>query len=129
MISGRPYSSFLGKEKPELPWNTICFAISMNREELYKRINQRVDSMMDQGLESEVRTLLPFRGYQALQTVGYRELFDYFDSKTGLSAAVSAIKQHTRNFAKRQITWFRNQGDYQFMMAGEIRDTVARLKG
>jgi len=128
MSSGRPYSSFLGKQKPELPWKANSFALSMNREELYTRINQRVDRMMEQGLEAEVRSLLPFREHQARQTVGYRELFDYFDGRTGLTESVESIKQHSRNFAKRQITWFRNQGEYQFMSAREIKETVLKLK-
>lgn len=128
MSSGRPYSSFLGKQKPKPPWNVMCFAVCMDRQELYRRINQRVDHMMEQGLEAEVRSLIPYREHQALQTVGYRELFDYFDGRTGLREAVDSIKQHTRNFAKRQMTWFRNQGNYQLLSAGEIKETVLKLK-
>jgi tRNA dimethylallyltransferase len=79
----------------------------MDRQKLYDRINQRVDLMMDAGLLEEVRTLLPYRDKNALRTVGYQELYDYLDGKCSLEQAVEKIKQNTRNFAKRQLTWFR----------------------
>ena len=85
--------------------------ISLPREILYQRINERVDKMMDEGLEEEAKTVYPFKELTALQTVGYKELFDYFDCILTREAAVEKIKQHTRNYAKRQITWFKRYVD------------------
>lgn len=85
--------------------------LSLPREMLYQRINERVDKMMDEGLEEEAKTVYPFKELTALQTVGYKELFDYFDGILTREAAVEKIKQHTRNFAKRQITWFKRYVD------------------
>jgi tRNA dimethylallyltransferase len=78
----------------------------MPREELYTSINNRVDKMMSSGLEAEARTLFEYKDLSALQTVGYKELFDFFEGKYSREEAVEKIKQHTRNYAKRQITWF-----------------------
>lgn len=89
-----------------------CF-LNLGREVLYQRIDQRVDAMMEAGLLAEVKTLLPWRTSTALQTVGYRELFDFIDGIYTLEEAVEKIKQHTRNYAKRQLTWFRNKGGYK----------------
>ena len=83
------------------------YAIDISREQLYENINNRVDKMIKDGLVEEARTLLPFRSLNALQTVGYSELFDYFDQKISMDAAIDKIKQNTRNYAKRQMTWFR----------------------
>ena len=81
--------------------------LALPREELYDRINKRVDKMMETGLLEEAESMLPFRNRPALKTVGYKELFEYFDGKTSLDEAVSMIKQNTRRYAKRQITWFK----------------------
>jgi tRNA dimethylallyltransferase len=88
-------------------YDIVKYAIDIPREQLYDNINNRVDKMMEDGLVEEVRALLPYRHLNALQTVGYSELFEYFDGKLSLSEAVSRIKQNTRNYAKRQMTWFR----------------------
>ncbi len=89
------------------------FALGMPREKLYERINMRVDNMMADGLEEEVKSLIAYKHLKPLQTVGYTELFDYFEHKiSSLPEAVEKIKQHTRNYAKRQITWFKHQNDY-----------------
>jgi tRNA dimethylallyltransferase len=82
--------------------------MQLPREELYERINQRVDRMMEQGLLEEVKSLLPYKHLNALQTVGYRELFEHMDGQYSLEDAVAKIKQHTRHYAKRQITWWAN---------------------
>ena len=81
--------------------------IDLPREQLYNRINQRVDQMIKEGLEEEARAVYPFKSLTALQTVGYKELFDYFDGRYTKEEAIDKIKQHTRNYAKRQITWFK----------------------
>ncbi|MBM3446138.1 MAG: tRNA dimethylallyltransferase [Bacteroidetes bacterium] len=90
--------------------STITFTyriIELHREELYNRINKRVDKMIEEGLEDEVRSLIAYRDLPALQTVGYKEFFDYFDGKCTREEAIDKIKQHTRNYAKRQVTWFK----------------------
>ena len=92
----------------------------MPREVLYQRINQRVDVMVKEGLVEEVQSLLPYRHLNALNTVGYSELFDYFDGKTDLVSAIELIKQNTRRFAKRQLTWFRKDKDLKWMDAADI---------
>lgn len=105
--TGRPYSSFLRKENTERDFNTIFIGLTAERELIYNRINLRVDIMMADGLLDEAKSLLSFRDKNALQTVGYRELFEYFDGKISLEEAISEIKKNTRRFAKRQNTWFK----------------------
>lgn len=104
--TGKPFSSYRVSAQNQRPFNIIKIALNMPREQLYERINRRVDIMIKQGLIEEVRSLLPFRHLNALNTVGYSEIFDYLDGKTDRDTAVSLIKQNTRRFAKRQLTWF-----------------------
>lgn len=99
--------------KKERNFKVISLSLNLDREVLYQRIDARVDKMMESGLLEEVKNLLPWRSSPALQTVGYRELFDHLDGIYSLEEAVEKIKQHTRNYAKRQLTWFRNKGEYQ----------------
>lgn len=94
-------------------FETKCFYIEMERPLLYERINQRVETMFEQGLEEEVRGLWPYRENKNLKTVGYQELFEYFEGKITRSQAKELIKQHTRHYAKRQLTWFRNHAGYE----------------
>lgn len=105
--SGKPYSSFIGKRKNVRNFTPIIIGLEADREIMYDRINQRVDIMLNEGLLEEAQTLYPNKHLNALQTVGYRELFDYFDGKTTLDFAIEQIKMNTRRFAKRQITWFK----------------------
>ncbi|WP_445715940.1 tRNA (adenosine(37)-N6)-dimethylallyltransferase MiaA [Flavobacterium sp.] len=105
--SGKPYSSFIGKRKNVRNFTPIIIGLEADREIMYNRINQRVDIMLNEGLLTEAETLYPNKHLNALQTVGYRELFDYFDGKTTLDLAIEQIKMNTRRFAKRQITWFK----------------------
>jgi tRNA dimethylallyltransferase len=107
--TGQPYSSFRKKQAVERPFHSVWIGLDLPREQLYERINRRVELMMEQGLEEEVRSLLPYRDCNALQTVGYTELFDYLDGKIRLTEAIALIQQHTRNYAKRQLTWFRRE--------------------
>jgi tRNA dimethylallyltransferase len=104
--SGQPYSSYRKLNINKRPFQIIKLGLNMEREVLYHRINQRVDDMVHQGLVEEAKLLLPYRHLNALSTVGYSELFDYFDGKTDLKTAIDLIKQNTRRFAKRQVTWF-----------------------
>jgi tRNA dimethylallyltransferase len=89
--------------------------IELSKEELHGRIHARVDKMVSEGLVEEARSLLPYRSHNALQTVGYRELFDYFDGSCSLETAVANIKTNTRHYAKRQLTWFRRDRSTQWM--------------
>jgi tRNA dimethylallyltransferase len=105
--SGKPYSSFLNKEKNKRNFITIIIGLEANREKIYDRIIQRVDLMMHEGLLEEAKTLFPNKNLNALQTVGYRELFQYFDKEFTLNFAIEEIKKNTRRFSKRQMTWFK----------------------
>ena len=105
--TGKPYSSFIGKRKNVRNFTPILIGLEADRDKMYERINQRVDLMLNEGLLEEAKNLYPNKQLNALQTVGYRELFDYFDEKTTLDFAIEQIKINTRRFAKRQITWFK----------------------
>lgn len=110
--SGQPYSSFRTQSKKVRDFEPIYIATDVERSILYDRINKRVDTMIAEGLVEEARDLLPFRTLNALQTVGYQELFEYFDRKTTVEEAIDKIKQHSRNYAKRQTTWFRKEAHW-----------------
>ncbi len=105
--TGKPYSSFLNKDKIERPFKTITIGLTADRDIIYNRINQRVDIMIQDGLLDEVKNLIPYQSLNALNTVGYKELFNYLDGNWTLDFAISEIKKNTRRFAKRQLTWFR----------------------
>jgi tRNA dimethylallyltransferase len=116
--TGKPYSSFLNQKKNNRNFTPILIGLEADRNEIYERINQRVDIMLNQGLLQEAKTLYPNKELNALQTVGYRELFSYFDGEFNLPFAIDEIKKNTRRFSKRQLTWFkRNENtkwfDYQ----------------
>ncbi|MEM8762743.1 MAG: tRNA (adenosine(37)-N6)-dimethylallyltransferase MiaA [Bacteroidota bacterium] len=103
----RPYSSFLGIQKANRTFNTLYVGLTAPREVIYQRIEQRVDLMMQEGVLEEAKSLYPLRQLNALQTVGYRELFSHFDGTLNLDEAIAEIKKNTRRFAKRQLTWLR----------------------
>jgi tRNA dimethylallyltransferase len=109
LAAGQPYSSFLGRQKPKRPFTVLPLTIDMPRTILYDRINDRVDEMINAGLLQEAESLYPHRDLNALQTVGYKEVFDFFDQKIDLDEAIAQIKQHTRHYAKRQMTWIRRK--------------------
>ena len=109
--SGKPFSSFRKTERKKRSFNSIIIGLDMEREKLYNRINQRVDLMMQEGLLAEVKSLQEFQHLNALKTVGYSEILNYLNGEWTLDFAIDKIKQNTRNFAKRQLTWFRkNEG-------------------
>lgn len=114
LASGRPYSTFLSGPRPDLPFRVIPIGLNTDRPLLYERINHRVDKMLESGLLAEVKSLLPQRQLNALRTVGYSELFAYLDGTLTLDEATERIKQNTRNFAKRQITWFNREPDIRW---------------
>jgi len=105
--SEKPYSSFLNRKSNKRNFTPIIIGLEAEREVMYSRIEQRVDIMMNEGLLKEVESVFPHKNLNALQTVGYRELFDYLDDKITLYFAVEEIKKNTRRFAKRQLTWFK----------------------
>ncbi|MCM4172947.1 tRNA (adenosine(37)-N6)-dimethylallyltransferase MiaA [Arenibacter sp. TNZ] len=109
--SGLPYSSFLNQEKVSRNFNSITLGITAERKTIYDRINQRVAIMLEQGLLEEVQSLKKQQHLNALQTVGYRELFSYFNGEYDLDTAIAEIKKNTRRFAKRQLTWLRKKED------------------
>ena len=123
----KPYSSFRKKEKKERSFNTINLLINTEREVLYQRINKRVDVMMHQGLLEEVKNLYPNKHLNALNTVGYKELFDFTDGKITLEEAVNLIKQNSRRYAKRQLTWFNHQGDFESFEPSDLEKIKAYL--
>lgn len=110
--TGRSILDFRTGAEKDRPFNFIKIGLELPREQLYRNINHRVDQMMAQGLLDEVNHLLPFRHLNALQTVGYKELFDHLEGKISLDQAVELIKQNTRRYAKRQMTWFKKDPGY-----------------
>ncbi|WP_262510933.1 tRNA (adenosine(37)-N6)-dimethylallyltransferase MiaA [Niabella yanshanensis] len=127
--TGQSITSFRNSAKQPRPFETILIGLELSRETLYERINLRVDGMMQAGQEEEARSLLPYRHLNALQTVGYRELFDYFDGTISREEAIEQIKQNTRRYAKRQMTWFKRQAKMHWVDAeeGKIIPLVERL--
>jgi len=111
--TGQAFSSFAGKTKPARQFTTVGIFLNPDRTTLYAQINKRVDEMLEKGLVEEVKQLLPWRNFNALKTVGYKEVFDFLDGHCSLADAVALIKQHTRNYAKRQVTWFKNKTDFE----------------
>lgn len=107
LASGKPYSSFLSASKSPRAFNSVKIGLNAPREVVYNRINQRVDQMIENGLVDEARRLFPYKHLNALQTVGYKELFSYFGGEINLEFAIEEIKKNTRRFAKRQFTWFK----------------------
>lgn len=105
--TGKPYSSFLSKNRVTRPFKTISIGVKAEREIIYERINRRVDIMVESGLVNEAKSLLPHKYLNALNTVGYKELFKYLEGEWTLEFAISEIKKNTRRFAKRQLTWYR----------------------
>jgi len=111
IASGKPYSSFLNKKETLRDFTNITIGLTAEREVVYNRINERVELMLENGLLIEAQTLFPHKKLNALQTVGYRELFNFFEGKTSLDFAIEEIKKNTRRFAKRQYTWFHKNKD------------------
>ncbi len=125
----KPFSSFQGQERPPRFFRPIKIALEWDRQQLYERINRRVELMIEQGLEEEARRLYPHRQLNALQTVGYQELFSYFDANISRNEAIDLIKQNSRRYAKRQITWLRKEpGLHRFPAHSNIEDIKTWIK-
>lgn len=118
--TGKSIRSFQQGKTATRDFNVIRVAIEFSREELDERIFQRVDKMIEDGLEEEARGLLPYRHLNALQTVGYEEMFDYFDGQYSREVAIEKIKVHTRQYARRQFTWFKKDKEIRWLKAGQI---------
>lgn len=127
IVSGKTFSSFRNNEKKERPWKTIKIFLNLERDKLYQRINERVDTMLAQGLKEEAEALLPYKNLTSLQTVGYQELFDFFDGKYSFEQAVNYIKQNTRRYAKRQLTWFRRDKEYVWFRPEEYEEILKHI--
>jgi len=124
-MTGKPYSSFLKKTPQERPFSILKIGLNIKRELLYDRINQRVDRMMEAGLVEEAKKLYPYRHLTPLNTVGYKELFAYFEGSVTLEEATEQIKNHSRAYARRQLTWFRRDKDMEWFEP-EDRESILR---
>ncbi|CAN5518726.1 tRNA (adenosine(37)-N6)-dimethylallyltransferase MiaA [soil metagenome] len=124
LTTGEPYSSLRKGTIKKRDFNIIKIGLNTSREVLYERINKRVDEMMELGLLEEVKKLVPMKQSNALQTVGYKELFDFIEHKTDLNKAIDSIKQNTRKFAKRQLTWFRRDEEIKWFEPNQISEIL-----
>jgi len=124
-LTGLPYSSFRKSKSAERNFSVIKVLLNEDREILYEKINKRVDEMMANGFLQEAESVFSYRHLNALNTVGYKELFDHLEKKTSLEEAISLIKQHTRNYAKRQLTWFRKDAGYETFLPTDLEKIKA----
>ena len=121
----KTFTSFRTRSSAKRDFNIVKYALLREKQDLYNRINLRVEIMLSQGLVDEARRLYPYRRRNALNTVGYKELFDYFDGKCSLNEAVEQIKLNTRHYAKRQMTWLRKDSEYQWIDPSSIETVIA----
>ncbi len=126
--TGQPMSHYKKGSTRHRPFTSTIISLERDRSDLYHRINTRVDTMIESGLVDEVKQLIPFRAHNALQTVGYKELFSYLDGDYTLDEAIYKIKQHTRNYAKRQLTWVRHQLEAQSFHPDELTTILNYIK-
>lgn len=128
LMTGKPYSSLRTNLRKKRPFRIVKIGFTRERQELYDRINARVDDMIDNGLIEEAQRLYPLRHLNSLNTVGYKELFDYFDGKYDLNTAIEKIKQHSRNYARKQLSWFkRDQEIHWINLSDEKIDVEAQI--
>lgn len=123
-MTGQTYTSFRTNTKKNRPFRIVKIGLNRNREELYQRINNRVLTMMEQGLEQEARNVYPSKGLNALNTVGYKELFDYFDGNIPLEEAVRQIQSNTRRYMRKQLTWFKKDEEIQWFHPDNIKEII-----
>ena len=127
LMTGKTYTSFRKREKKERPFRIVKIGLNRPREELYDRINQRVDQMMQQGLLDEAKALYPMRQMNALNTVGYKELFDYLDGRWPLEEAVERIKGNTRRYARKQLTWYKKDPQIRWFHPDEKEQIISYI--
>lgn len=128
LLTGKSYSSLRTKTTKQRPFKILKIGLTRPRNELYSRINERVDEMMRLGLEEEARSLYPYKNLNSLNTVGYKELFAYFEGKCSLEEAVEKIKQHSRNYAKKQLSWFNRDADIHWFHPNEDDQIIAWIE-
>jgi len=127
LTTGKPFSTFRVGRQSNRPFKILLVILDRPRDELYRRIDRRVDNMMEKGLLDEARSLYPLRHLNALNTVGYKELFGYFDGRYSLDEAIRLIRRNTRHYARRQLTWFRKYQDTGFFNPDKIRVLTLRI--
>lgn len=127
LMSGRPFSSFREKQPLARPFDIIPIALDRDRPQLYARIDARMDQMLATGLVEEVRSLVTYRNHNALQTVGYKEVFDYLDGLYDYPEMVRLLKRNSRRYAKRQITWFKHQGGFEWFGADDFEGILGKI--
>ena len=127
-MTGKPYSSFRTNSKKERPFRIIKIGLTRDREELYDRINYRVDQMMADGLLEEARKVYPFRHLNSLNTVGYKELFKYFDGEWSFDLAIEKIKRNSRVYARKQMTWFKRDGEIEWFHPEQETEIINFIK-
>ena len=128
LTTGQPYSSFLTGSVKEREFAIVKIGLNRDREELFDRINHRVDQMVVDGMEAEARALYPLRHLNALNTVGYKEWFDYFDGKFDREEAIRLIKRNTRRYAKKQLTWYRNSPEIHWFHPSQKEEILRVLE-
>ena len=126
-MTGKTYTSFRKREKRQRPFRIIKIGLNRPREELYQRINQRVDEMMQQGLLEEAKSLYPMRQMNALNTVGYKELFDHLEGRWPLEEAVERIKGNTRRYARKQLTWYKKDPQIRWFYPQETEQIISYI--
>jgi tRNA dimethylallyltransferase len=128
LMTGKPYSSLRTNLRKKRPFRIVKIGFTRERQELYDRINARVDDMIDNGLIEEAQRLYPLRHLNSLNTVGYKELFDFFDGKCDLNTAIEKIKQHSRNYARKQLSWFKRDKEIHWInLSDEKIDVEAQI--
>ncbi|HMT29000.1 MAG TPA: tRNA (adenosine(37)-N6)-dimethylallyltransferase MiaA [Bacteroidia bacterium] len=128
ITSGIPYSALLGKKEDKLPWNLLMTGIDWPREELYNRINLRTSAMIKNGLKDEAIRVLPYREQNALKTVGYKEMFNHLDGLLTIQETEMLIAKNTRNYAKRQMTWFRRYPEMIWMNPDKTEELISLIE-
>jgi tRNA dimethylallyltransferase len=126
--TGRPYSSFLKKQKRKREFGIIKIGLERSRNDLYERINSRVDEMVRMGIEDEAKKLYSLRNLNALNTVGYKEFFDVFDGKTSKEKAIDLIKRNSRRYAKRQLTWWNKDKEIKWFKPDDVGEMIKYIE-
>lgn len=127
-MTGKTYSSFRTREKKERPFNIIKIGLQRDREELYDRINRRVDIMIEQGLVNEVKQFSHLKEHNSLNTVGYKEIFKYLDGEWALDFAIEKIKQNTRIYSRKQVTWYRKDSEVTWFHPSDIKGILQHIE-
>ena len=127
LMTGKTYTSYRKREKKQRPFSIVKIGLNRDREELYNRINQRVDQMMADGLLDEARALYPMRQMNALNTVGYKEMFAYIDGTWTLDEAVERIKGNTRRYARKQLTWYKKDEQIRWFHPDDKKNIISYI--